>query len=664
MKERFNETKAFVLLVALMSLLPTSCKKDSISLSSRDLACDFRGSETSIDVTSNISWEVASNAEWCVIQNSIGEKNGSFKVIVALNESVEDRMANVLITDGKNLRDSLVVTQRGITASDDNFYFEPRNQVFNAISETMKVELAAVGEWSLDPVSKPGWVKVSPTSGKGNAVIEISVDKNGLLLTRKSSLLFSNKLTGGNALLKIEQLPMELEGVSDYKYLGAGYNAAGEYANDKEVGARILDWNKLVDKGYIAENLIPKATDERNIYSKTIQGYQEKLGVEAGLSASYRAFSASVNSTFQKEAIESLENEFASFNHYTQKVIIKLNENITTKDLRDCMTNEAMEDINNSNMSTISILRKYGTHVVSGFVLGGVLSYSMTADMTSSSSSVDWSLAVKAGYQSIIGGVEASGSVAEYNKITKFGVNKEEKLIARGGESQYTSMRGKDMYNKWLTSLRLPKNWVMINFAGSKLLPLWELARDTKRQNELKKATEDWLKGNLPAQKSTHKMFSIDFVKARYTGYAPGLSRDLDTTFKNGTVKVNGLSSSTFIKDFMLILPDKDDRKNPRGFRYTRDFERGSLGQGNGRSYQYSLSMREKNRVNVYFEVKGDQTNQTKAIGFDLEYDPATDTWKRMGTNNVYSNGSTIELSTYMSKGEGNVEVVLELNWK
>lgn len=646
----------------LLSIMTNGCKeKERLELSTKDLVVDFRENEKEVNISSNVSWKVQGNADWYTISVDSGNMDGVLKVITQINESMIGRTDTIFVTGGENCRDSIIIKQEGVPDSDESFFIESNNYLFGPTASTQKIALTAIGDWKIDTSNKPAWLKVSPMSGKGDAEIEISVDNNDLLILRKAVLVLNNTLSGKSLLVKIDQNPAEKKGISDYKYLGAGYNARDYYAYDSEVREMVLDWNKLADKGYIAKVVYPNKTDKWSIYGKTLSKYQEDMSLKAGLDAKYKGFSMSVKSAFSNSSTGSSENEFATYKEVTQKVIVALNGGLNADNLRQCMTNSAMEDINNADLSPEVIIKRYGTHVIPGFVLGGVLDYSLTADMYASSNSANMELAVQAGYENMIGSVSASTNMSSYSSVSTYGVNKYEALTSRGGQSQYASVKDKASYNKWTASLENQDGWIMVDFIRQELLPVWQFAETKARRDALAKYTEQYLKGDLPDAKSTHKKFQLEAVKAKYLGEEnnqSGNTQDFEITW--ATITVNKEAPAAFAnKLFVPRLPNKDDSNNYMSkYRY---FSGKKI--GNGISNEYSLSSKYANEITLNCTLNLVERSSTTA-SYKFTYDVKNDRWFCNATGKYYNNGDTVEVRTNITRKYGDVLICFRLLWR
>lgn len=75
------------------------------------LAFEAKGGETTIDITSNVDWEVLCDASWLSINPANGEDDGEV-VIVASENKDDERTSTITITDGEIVK-SVSVVQKG-----------------------------------------------------------------------------------------------------------------------------------------------------------------------------------------------------------------------------------------------------------------------------------------------------------------------------------------------------------------------------------------------------------------------------------------------------------------------------------------------------------------------------------------------------------------------
>lgn len=87
---------------------------NSLAVSPTSLNVAAAGGNSTINVTSNISWAVTDNQSWMSVSPASGSNNGSFTVNVQSNGGTSSRSGTVTVTGG-SLTQSISVTQAGTT---------------------------------------------------------------------------------------------------------------------------------------------------------------------------------------------------------------------------------------------------------------------------------------------------------------------------------------------------------------------------------------------------------------------------------------------------------------------------------------------------------------------------------------------------------------------
>ena len=200
--------------------------------------------------------------------------------------------------------------------------------------------------------------------------------------------------------------------------------------------------------------------------------------------------------------METSENSFCTFRHLTNKQVIKLHTNLKASDLIPYLDKTFSEDI--KTLSGTDIVAKYGTHVILGLAIGGVLEYSMAADLTETNLTTSLDVAAKAGFENLTFGVSGSAGYNDLNSIKTNDSSMEHRLICRGGESQFASNginNSQSTYDLWLKSLEDSQKWVMVDYEGSMLVGIEEFITDPSKANEVKQAATAHLSREmLPGQ--------------------------------------------------------------------------------------------------------------------------------------------------------------------
>lgn len=429
--------------------------------------------------------------------------------------------------------------------------FSASELTFEAISSsalTQTVAIKATGAWEISTsnsdsnVSAPAWVlDISATKGTGDKTISITLATNEFSSSRSIYLYLKSKDDASlqPANLKITQKENPKGGLADYKNLGLGYDATGAYADQAYVKSKVLDWDKLSAKKLIAPvNSVFKAEQKSNT-GKTTKEVQDKLSLEANVKAGMPAFSATVSSSFSTSMTTYKESEYALIMAYAKQQVVKLNDGLKSTDLQSCLTTEANDDINGT-ISADAVIAKYGTHVITGFAMGGVYQYSMSAISTSTTQGQSFGAKVEL----LVSGIGGGAGFDKVNEVKNSLKNYQSRTVTRGGNAVGISDNG-DGYKSWLTSIN-PENynlWVLIDFEGdNKLIPIWELAKDVARQEVLKTAVNNKFKyvAENPSQTS-----AMSKVKLTVTAFGHGCDNPRWNTVKADVSAAIGFNGST-----------------------------------------------------------------------------------------------------------------------
>lgn len=501
-------------------------KKVSVAQSPTEYILDIFFSDTELDPKGEVKeFELLStltpvtvkcSSDWCDVK--VGPGNDKIILDADANNTGKTRSAlvrvSITIPTGEVISKDFTVTQDSIDLS---FEFKQDSYLVQYQGGTITVELVSASAWSVKDVADlPKWVEIGTVSGDYGQAISVKIASNKAIMNRFCDIIFHNTMLNKDIVLRLEQEKNPSSPLSDYKYLGKGYDVAGEYAADIDVRAFVLDWQKLIDADYIADILKPGSTYESNIYGKTISEYQEGMSTSASLGGSFKGFGAQVKVSFSESSYMSAENEFGLFRHTTKKLSVKLNPHLTASQLKSCMTEQAETDINGA-MAAKDVILTYGTHIITGFILGGSLDYTMSADRTSMGTATDWGMAMSGGFNLAGTGVNVGAEYNQYQSTKNSSSNFESRLIVRGGSSQYASGLGSQQAkDNWLASLDDPQLWALVDYDGSMLIPIWEFANTTARRNELQKVATDYINGVLDGPTSTHKMFTITNTHVAY----------------------------------------------------------------------------------------------------------------------------------------------------
>ena len=147
-------------------------------------AMEFTSSsgEKSLSITSNTSWTLSSDQEWCSVSPSLGSNSSSVSIKVSENTSTSERSATVTVTTDVGIR-TVKVTQAGATAvlaigvTNLDFISDSGSNTFNITSNT---------SWKV--ASDQSWCTVSPKAGSNDGSVTVSVDENISTFSRTAAI--------------------------------------------------------------------------------------------------------------------------------------------------------------------------------------------------------------------------------------------------------------------------------------------------------------------------------------------------------------------------------------------------------------------------------------------------------------------------------------------
>ena len=678
-----------------------STQESSATISVRQAAADIStilaesvtvtglGETIKVPVAANLTVSVRSSAPWCNVSVESNDGISNIVVIAEKNNSDEQRTAVVTVdiedaNGGPKVSKKFDVIQLPI---DMSFTFADPEITLLYEGQTRKIAITANSDWEIELTNIPRWATVDPISGTGNSTITVTGERNLFIKERSFDLI---AVTTDSPIKKttkivITQQKNPTSAIPDYKYLGKGYDTEGEFANDTWVKAAVLDWELLDEKNYIADIILASASVEYQTYGKTLDEYQKDYAHKGGVSGNYGGFSASVNASYSNSSKSSSENSYASKRHVTQRQIVKLYEHLTADNLKECMTPTAKAEIN-GELSPKEVIMKYGTYVIAGFVLGGSLEYSMTAVANESMDETSWGIAVEAGYKAASAGIKATYEYNQYESFKSSSANFEEKLLARGGDSQYASVLGsQETFNSWLGSLSDPNKWVMVDYAGNKLIPIWEFATDITRSNQLKDAVIQHKTDNSIGQTSAvKKRFSLRLNKVALNDSDDGthqiryslssiINNNPETQVKQLNYEGSGVGNSW--TGYWISLPEANvnetrfELHTPLDLSTDDRFTEGSI--FNLIKIGTPLSFLGNHTVGILIEVREHDTSSSNSNDAywgttNFTYKAGSDRWQIGGQGDSYKDGDSFWIRLYPGGGTSGGCVIFNVTlfWK
>ena len=295
---------------------------------------------------------------------------------------------------------------------------------------------------------------------------------------------------------KIEELPGPYdpidnpEDINGLENLGSGYDVFEKYADVSQVKAQILDYTKLNDDGLIEKKTLEHSTFHTSA-GTSITEYSQSLKISVGLSGSYMFFSGSVKTNFSSNRYCYDSYSFATYHSMINKYQLRLPTDWNGDDLKPYLRSQAKSKLNDPTVSAQEIFDIYGTHCLTGLVVGGRLDYSVSARTRDLKESVSIGVYAEASFSKGFGSGSLNTEVINETEYNQFAQSMEKHLEVYGGSSELGQhIINKDDYDAWINSI--DNNLIFCNFTQNGLIPVWEFCDDDARKAELQTAYATW----------------------------------------------------------------------------------------------------------------------------------------------------------------------------
>lgn len=280
--------------------------------------------------------------------------------------------------------------------------------------------------------------------------------------------------------------------VSDdaYKFIGYGYDLLENYADPSHMKGLVFKSWALPDEFTV------KRTLESGIFKTTsgnsISEYQSTLQENISVEGSYKMFSGAVKTNFKKDYYELNKTSYATVQYIINKYQIEIPLNYAQAEhLRPYMADQAVKDLNDDAVTPFKIFEMYGTHVLTGAVMGARLDFNtmmMSSDIKQGQSI---SVLAEAEYSSLFSKVNTSSKFKSDEERNYYLEHRQKILKTIGGNSEFgESIINKDDYDKWINSIGSKS--VLCDYTNNGLIPIWEFCQDSTRKDLIKNAFKGW----------------------------------------------------------------------------------------------------------------------------------------------------------------------------
>ena len=185
-----NETKERTASITISSIDAGSIKvsitqagaNPNLQLDKKNLSfTGAKGSDT-FTITSNISWTVTSDQDWCTVSPSSGSKNSTVTVNVSENKSTSSRSATITVKAGDQSQ-TIALTQAG---ANPTVQLNKTSMAFESANGSDSFTITSNTSWTIK--SDKTWCTLSSSSGSNNATITVYVSENEFTTSRSATI--------------------------------------------------------------------------------------------------------------------------------------------------------------------------------------------------------------------------------------------------------------------------------------------------------------------------------------------------------------------------------------------------------------------------------------------------------------------------------------------
>jgi hypothetical protein len=272
--------------------------------------------------------------------------------------------------------------------------------------------------------------------------------------------------------------------------LGSGYDVFETFADVAKVKATILDY-KVLNADGLVEMKDLEHSSFHTTSGTTVTEYTSSLSTSVGISGSYMFFSGSVKTNFSQNRYCYDSYSFATHHSMINKYQLRLPSDWDADDLKPYLTSQARSKLNDASIPASEIFRIYGTHCLTGIIVGGRLDYSVSARTRDLKENVSIGVYAEASFSQGLGSGSLNTSVISETDYNKFATSMEKHLEVYGGSSELGQhIINKDDYDAWIGSVG--NNLVFCNYTQNGLIPVWYFCDNDSRRAELEAAYATW----------------------------------------------------------------------------------------------------------------------------------------------------------------------------
>lgn len=297
-----------------------------------------------------------------------------------------------------------------------------------------------------------------------------SIDLESDIITPTTKASASLRLLRAESALPENTLP----GV---EAVGAGYDPFLKYACADSITVQLFDWNMAPTKSVTVDGntyQVPTVVDvqSHNTYNYTdahgssINTYQTSLATTVEVSGGYNFFSGSLNVEYNTQSLTRSENAFTRIQQSVTLWSLRLQR--PTAELRGLLLpsfRKYLDDLPRTDAAAAELFKRYGSHFLTGIVMGGRAVYSSATNKLQVNRSYSIDETAKASYKSLTGQLSASEQVKYKQSIESFNDYSQSEQAVLGGTQASRAFDGKEGFNAWAASVAKAPDFV--NFVST-----------------------------------------------------------------------------------------------------------------------------------------------------------------------------------------------------
>jgi hypothetical protein len=275
-----------------------------------------------------------------------------------------------------------------------------------------------------------------------------------------------------------------LAGVS---YLGHGYDViTAKYADSGSVKHySILDTDRLLQDGLILQ--MPNSQSGSTFASgESAQAYSQQLATSVGVSGSYLFFSGSVKANFSSASLSQSNSSFATLSYDASLYDLYIDQQHAK--MSDYLDPAFAKAINDPTVDPDTIFDQYGTHVLLSEQMGGRLDYNASANSSYTQQSHDMQADMDASFNALYASANVSVSTSQSTASSSYTQNSSTNINAYPAYG--SGSLDPAAFAAWFQNMQT--NPTLCDFSQDPFVPVWQLATDPARQQQIEAAFAAW----------------------------------------------------------------------------------------------------------------------------------------------------------------------------